>query len=170
MHGLKRQLLHKIAIFGALSNATLEFLLEHSAEIGYAPGEYVFREGEPADAIYILASGRAVTLKAWDGELYLLGQLETGDCFGEMALMDMNPRSASVLITENALALKMESHLLLELYQRDLEQFTLFQMNLGREVSRRLRQSDERMFRWRVSMEARDELPKYTGLAAIDGQ
>ena len=29
MHGLKRQL-HKIAIFGALSNATLEFLLEHS--------------------------------------------------------------------------------------------------------------------------------------------
>ena len=57
-------------------------------EIGYAPGEYVFREGEPADAIYILASGRAVTLKAWDG-LYLLVSWKP-ELFREMALMDMN--------------------------------------------------------------------------------
>ena len=39
-----------------------------------------------------------------------------------------------MITAENALALKME-HLLLELYQQDLEQFTLFQMNLGRELS-----------------------------------
>ena len=34
-------------------------------------------------------------------------------------------------------------------------------MNLGREVSRRLREADNRMFRWRVSPEARSELPAY---------
>jgi CRP-like cAMP-binding protein len=78
-----------------------------------------------------------------------------------MALMDMHPRSASVLATTDAVAIKLDASALLDLYQQDLDQFTLFQMNLGREVSRRLREADERMFRWRVSPEARSALPAY---------
>ena len=66
MHGIKQKLLQKIAIFGALSNDILEFLLQRTIEIGYAPGEYVFHEGEPADAIYIIESGKVATLKAWE--------------------------------------------------------------------------------------------------------
>ena len=43
---------------------------------------------------------------------------------------------------------------MLELYQHDLEQFTLLQMNLGREVSRRLREADERLFRMQMDAES----------------
>ena len=48
-----------------------------------------------------------------------------------------------------------------EMDEEQHEQFALLQMNLGREVSRRLRESDERMFLWRVSSEAYSELPVF---------
>ena len=62
---------------------------------------------------------------------------------------------------EDTLVFRIDSAALLDLYQHDLEQFALLQMNFGREVSRRLRESDERMFLWRVSPEARRELPEF---------
>jgi CRP-like cAMP-binding protein len=162
MRQIERQQLQNIAIFGALSNDILDFLLQRTNEITYAPGEHIVREGEAAESMFIVGAGKVAILKAWEGKQYLLGRLVTGDCFGEMALMDMHRRSASVLTIEDTLIFKLDSHSLLELYQQDLEQFAIFQMNLGREVSRRLRESDERMFLWRVSAEARNELPEYS--------
>ena len=158
---IKQQLLKDIALFGALSEDTLMFLLHRASEIRCPRGDYVFREGDPAQSIYVLESGRLAVLKRWGGRQYLLGQLEAGACFGEMALMDMHPRSASVLALADSLTFKIGAPALLELYQHDLEQFALLQMNLGREVSRRLREADERMFRWRVSPQARSELPAF---------
>jgi CRP-like cAMP-binding protein len=162
MPPLKRQLLQKIAIFGALSNDTLDFLLRRTEEIRFATGDYVFRENDNANAMFIIESGKVAVLKNWEGKKYLLDYLETGDCFGEMALMDMHPRSASVVVIEQTRVFKLGSPALFELHQHDLEQFVLFQMNLGREVSRRLREAHDRMFLWRVSKEARSELPLFS--------
>ncbi len=76
----------------------------------------------------------------------MLRTLEQGDCFGEMALMDMKSRSASVLALEACSAIELSAGCLFELYEHDLEQFTLIQMNMGREVSRRLRETDDHLF------------------------
>jgi CRP-like cAMP-binding protein len=75
--------------------------------------------------------------------------------------MDLFPRSASVLAVEPCTALQLTSDSFYQLYGEDLGQFALIQMNLGREVSRRLRAADERWFR----METRDPYP-----AQRDGQ
>ena len=64
-----------------------------------------------------------------------------------MALLDLFPRSASVLAVMPCTALHLTSDNFYELYKHDLEQFALVQMNLGREVTRRLRAADERLFR-----------------------
>jgi CRP-like cAMP-binding protein len=76
--------------------------------------------------------------------LHVLGP---GDCFGEMALMDLQPRSASVLALADCRAIAFGHDDMLALFESDLEQFALLQMNLGREVCRRLRATDERLFR-----------------------
>jgi CRP-like cAMP-binding protein len=73
--------------------------------------------------------------------------MNAGDCFGEMALVDLFPRSASALAVETCAALQITPSILQEIYQHDLEQFTLLQMNMGREISRRLREVDELLFR-----------------------
>ncbi len=48
------------------------------------------------DSMFVLQSGKVDVLKSWGRREYLLSTLKEGDCFGEMALMDHGPRSASV--------------------------------------------------------------------------
>ena len=59
-------------------------------------GEFFFRESDPADCMYVLESGHVAVFKEWAGRELLLRHLDPGDCFGEMALLDLFPRSASV--------------------------------------------------------------------------
>lgn len=141
------QLLQGMPIFGGISEATLEFLLQ-AAKITRVPkSKYFFHENDPGRSVFVLQQGRVAVMKLWKGTQQLLHHFEKGDCFGEMALMDFSPRSASVLAVEDSEAIEISSANLHELYKKDLQQFTLIQMNMGREVSRRLREADEQLFR-----------------------
>jgi CRP-like cAMP-binding protein len=80
----------------------------------------------------------------------MLGRLRQGDCFGEMALLDLFPRSASVRATAPCSALALSTASFHKLYETDVEQFAIVQMNIARELSRRLREADERLFRVHV--------------------
>jgi CRP/FNR family transcriptional regulator, cyclic AMP receptor protein len=59
----------------------------------------------------------------------------------------LNPRSASVFATEDCIALEVSQQTLFMLYEHHLAEFTLIQMNLLREVSRRLRRLDEKLMK-----------------------
>ena len=69
-----------------------------------------------------------------------------GDCIGEMAIIDLQSRSASVRAVADCLAIEITRVTLNKLYQTDLEQFAIIMMNMGREVSRRLRIASDRLF------------------------
>jgi CRP-like cAMP-binding protein len=142
--------LQRMPIFGGMRADVLEFVVGAAAAVNVPAGEYFFRQNDPAQSMFVLESGVAEVIKTWDSEEYLLGRLEAGDCFGEMALMDLFPRSASVRAAEGCTALELSSGIFFLIYERDLEQFALMQMNIGREVSRRLRLADERLFRARI--------------------
>lgn len=142
-------LLQAMPIFGALRDDALECLLEGAPRVQRDAGEYYFREGDAAQCMYVIEQGAVEVLKRWDGREWPLHRLHAGDCFGEMALMDYFARSASVRALEPCSALEIVAAALHRLYERDLEQFALIQMNLGREVSRRLRATDELLFRLR---------------------
>ncbi|MEJ2424432.1 MAG: cyclic nucleotide-binding domain-containing protein, partial [Candidatus Thiodiazotropha sp.] len=88
------------------------------------------------------------------GREYHLRDLLKGDCFGEMALMDCKPRSAAVRAREFCRAIRIEAGLLAKLYGVDAEQYLLIYMNLGREVCRRLRDADHRLFLSRYSTDS----------------
>jgi len=142
--------LQRMPIFGGMRADILEFVLDAAAVVSIPAGEYFFRENDRAQSMFVLEAGVTDVLKSWDGEQYLLGRLQAGDCFGEMALMDLFPRSASVRAAEACTTLELSTGIFFLIYERDLEQFALMQMNIGREVSRRLRLADERLFRARI--------------------
>jgi len=106
----------------------------------------LFREGDKGDSMFVLEIGKVAVLKSWEGEDYLLRTLREGDCFGEMALIDHCPRSASVRAVEDCSAIQISAANLYRLYAQDLKQFALIQMNMGREVCRRLREADNMLF------------------------
>ena len=140
------ELLQAMPVFGGVRDETLVFLLALSSTVTVAEGEFFFREDDAAQSMFVLEAGNAAVVKNWQGHRFLLSQLAKGDCFGEMSIMDLRHRSASVVAVEPCQAIELSSASLYALYEKDLEQFTLIQMNIGREVSRRLRDADERLF------------------------
>jgi len=68
----------------------------------YNVDSMIFCENEPGRELYILQSGKVRITKMVDGQEVLLAVLQTGDIFGEMALLDNKPRSASAIVAESA--------------------------------------------------------------------
>ncbi|MDX8411606.1 MAG: cyclic nucleotide-binding domain-containing protein [Mariprofundaceae bacterium] len=143
-------LLQNMPIFGGLSQNTLSFLLDHASITSVKKGGYFFREDDKANAMYVLRRGKCVIIKTWEGQNFVLHELHRGDCFGEMALMDMCPRSASVRALDDCEAIEISVTSLHEVYKNNLEQFVILFMNMGREVSRRLRQADNQLFQEKI--------------------
>jgi CRP-like cAMP-binding protein len=152
MHAARIQLLQRMPIFGGIRDDILEFLVELSAIVRVPRDGFFFLEDDEGQSMFVLEEGRVAVLKRWQGDDRLLRTLERGDCFGEMALLDLGPRSASVRALEDCAAIELSTASLYQLYQKDLEQFAMIEMNMGREVSRRLRESDERLFRVRMGV------------------
>jgi len=147
MHTQRIEWLQGMPIFGAIRADALECLLESAPTIEVETGDYYFREGDEAACMFVLESGGAAVLKRWEGRQHLLRRLASGDCFGEMSILDLQPRSASVQAESPCRALRITPADLYRLCHRDAEQFAVIQMNIGREVCRRLRATDEMLFR-----------------------
>ena len=144
------EMLERIPVFGGLREDSLQLLLEHAHNVQVSSGSWFFHERDSADSMFVLQSGRVSVIKGWQGGSVHLGSLRAGDCFGEMALMDLMPRSASVRAEEDCLAVEFSAGDMLVLFEHDVEQFALMQMNMAREVCRRLRATDELLFRARM--------------------
>jgi CRP-like cAMP-binding protein len=140
--------LSRISVFGGLTPETLDFLMERAEHVAVASGDVFFRQGEPGGALYILTRGTAEVLKtsgteASKGRVVRVAELEAGECFGEVSLLAVMPRSATVAALDDCDALRLRYTDLHALYEHDVRQFALLIMNLGREVARRLWTADQ---------------------------
>lgn len=159
MRDARTELLQRMAIFGGVRADILHFLLALCPVVAVPKNEFFFREGEEGEALFVLESGNAAVLKSWHGQNRRLRNLSVGDCFGEMAVMDHCHRSASVQAVEDCTAIRISSGDLYQVYGQDLKQFALIQMNMGREVTRRLREANERLFS--AHLQSPDVLDEY---------
>ena len=73
-------------------------------EIAVEQDQVIFKRGEPGDSLYIIVSGK---VQVWEGER-LLNSLSEGDLFGELALLDPEPRLATVKATESTRLLRLD--------------------------------------------------------------
>jgi CRP-like cAMP-binding protein len=146
------RLLQDTPIFGGVVDEVLALLLDRVTEVAVRKGEFFFREGDDGVSAFVLEQGSVSILKQWEEKSYLLRHLHAGDCFGEVALMDFCRRSASVLADEDCVAIELTTRDLRQVATRDLEQFTMIYMNMGRELCRRLRAADQRLFQAKVEV------------------
>src|SRR3954464_7590692 len=83
--------------FGGIPDQSLDFLLSMLVECRFDTGATVVTEGEPGRSLFIVKSGRlAVSKRANAGNVIPISVLEPGDFFGEMTLIEMQNRSATV--------------------------------------------------------------------------
>ena len=88
-------------MFGSLDRPALLRLASSFVSRSYPRGEYLCRQGDPGDSLFVVADGRVkVVLRTDQGEELLLSTLGPSDVFGELAVLDRGPRSASVVAVE----------------------------------------------------------------------
>src|SRR5262245_18133822 len=99
----ERELLRTVPIFVELSDEDVASLARLTARKRYPKDTVVFFENEEGDTFFMILEGRIkVTILGDDGREIILSVLGPGDFFGEMALLDNEPRSATAIAVEDA--------------------------------------------------------------------
>ncbi|HNH25247.1 MAG TPA: cyclic nucleotide-binding domain-containing protein, partial [Accumulibacter sp.] len=139
-------------IFGGVTDTAMQALIPLFRELDFPQGALIFREGDEGDSLCVICHGSVEVLKAEDGVDGHPGNqiavLQKGDVFGEMELIDLQRRSASIRALTPVNVLSLTNGDLFQIYQSDLPTFTLIVLNLARELSRRLRRLDEYVGHW----------------------
>lgn len=133
------EFLATVPLFKGLEGLDLARFGELLREKNYPKGSIILFEDDPGDALFIVRAGRVkVVLVADDGREVILGLLGAGDHFGELSLIDDQPRSAHVIAMEDSelLVLRRDD------FRRRVEQSPSVAWSLLTELSRRLRRAD----------------------------
>lgn len=83
-------------------------MLEHLNREVYVAGEFIFREGESGDCAYIIESGNVAIFMAAQGHEQPIGHVGRGGIFGEIALLDAQPRTATAKCVEKAVLIPIQ--------------------------------------------------------------
>ncbi len=134
--------------FGGLSDASLELLVSMLVERRFDDGATVVAEGEQGRSMFIVHSGQLVVSKLADansGRVIRMSGLEPGDFFGEMTLIEMQNRSATVVAESPTVLYELTARQLYTCYKADIHAYVMVMQNINRELCRRLRRADNRI-------------------------
>jgi len=136
-----RTLLRNVAIFAHLDDAALAGLARFVEVREFPAGAVIVGQDDPGEALYVLARGRVkVVLYGESGREIILSLFrEPGDFFGEMSLLDDQPRSATVIALERSTLLTLSR----ASFRTHLEGQPRTALEVLAELSRRLRRADE---------------------------
>ena len=132
--------------FGGLAEASLDLLVAMLVERRFDAGATVVKEGEPGRSMFIVHAGQLVVSKLLDsGRVLRMSALEPGDFFGEMTLIEMQNRSATVVAESPTVLYELTAQKLYTCYKADIHAYVMVLQNINRELCRRLRRADGRI-------------------------
>ncbi len=94
------EFLKRVQLFEDLDQRSLDSIANSAVEQSYQAGQEIVRQGDTGVGAFIIRSGRVEVVQERGGSSERIGELKAGDVFGEMALLDEFPRSATVRAIE----------------------------------------------------------------------
>jgi CRP/FNR family cyclic AMP-dependent transcriptional regulator len=151
-----KDFLSNIPVFGGLADRTLDRVISMMCEQSFEVGATVCKEGETGRSMYVVRAGDVVVCRKGTGaNLVRVTRMGPGEFFGEMTLIDIQPRSATVVVEAPTVLYALTNRDLYTLYQKDVEGYVMVLQNICRELSRRLRNVNQKIVE--VAEDAGDE-------------
>ena len=134
--------LKAVPFFTQLSEAELEMLRSLAAEKHYPKNAVVLTEGEMGDSLYLIQSGKVkVFIGDQEGREMILKILGPGDFYGEMSMIDKQPRSASITTLESSV-FRVLSH---AAFEKCVEKIPRIASMVMRVLAQRVREADKKI-------------------------
>lgn len=147
--------LKTVPVFEGLENRSLRHIIPMLHSDSFAAGAPIFSEGEMGRTMYILEDGEVEVFRtSSSADRISIVKLKAGECIGEMALVELQPRSATVVATKPVTALSITNLDLYELYRVDNYAYVIVLQNICRMISRRLRKADGRIAEFLAALNA----------------
>ena len=137
-------LLANVPIFCGVDDEAQRRLLRSSDERTAQADQVILHEGEMGNRLFIIVSGSVRVCKRFGqpGEV-LLATLGPTDFFGEMCILEAQPRSATVVATTETVLLSIPASAFYQLFHEVPAQYGILVLNIARDLSRRLRRLDD---------------------------
>lgn len=133
--------LRQVPMFAEVDPARLKLLAFTSERVSFMDGQPFFRQGDMADAAYVLLSGRADVLIDTPSGPLKVAEFGANDLLGEMGILGDAPRSATIVAMGEVSALRIDKRVFLEL----LAQFPQMAIAVMRELAKRLERTNARL-------------------------
>ena len=134
----------RVDLLSSLSAAELEIIGRHTRRETFPGSKIIFREGDPGNALFIVTKGRASAyLSQANGGDIRLATFAPGTIFGELAILDAGPRSASIVADDDVVCYALSDQKFAELSKEAPAVAIKLLSGLGRELSRRLRRANQ---------------------------
>jgi CRP-like cAMP-binding protein len=138
----EREFLRSVPLFSRLGEASLDAVLRLTRRRRFHKDQVIFHEKEVGDSLFVILHGRVkVAIFGDDGKEVTLSVLTEGDFFGEMALLDQDPRSATVIAEEECELLSLQR----DDFTRALEQDPGMSASLVQTLASRLRKANHQI-------------------------
>lgn len=146
-----------IYIFENLKDEALERIYVVAKRRHFMPGEVVVFEEDEGDSCFLITRGSVEVSKTDEesGETGVIDRLGSGGFFGEMALLGLYTRSATVTTVEETEALEIEGSVLSELFYDDPKLGMVFYRAMARGLVKRLRDTTNELSRMKASLHRR---------------
>ncbi|WP_370277818.1 Crp/Fnr family transcriptional regulator [Pontibacterium sp.] len=128
----------EFAIFGALSDRAIMYLLNRGQVYSLQPKEELFTLGERSDRFYIVLQGKVSFYKHSEGNWAFLSDYGSGEQIGFVGMISLQPRVGWAYAESDSLVLEISSDLFHEFQMEYPEDFSVLMINLVREISRNL--------------------------------
>jgi len=141
-----RDILRTVPFFRELTQPELDLIVALGHVVAYPKDMPLFKEGDSGEAIYVVIEGAVRIVKSaresWDGTMAFI---ERGGCFGEMALVDDFPRSATAVAQEDCVVLFLGRDAVLDLFREQPAVGRKILWAFCRSLSLRLREASDRI-------------------------
>jgi len=137
MGGIVADALHATPVFADTPPALVRQIGEECRLRGFGRGDYVFREGDVGDSLFIVVDGQVkLQVSSRSGEVAVLTTVGKPDCFGELAFLDGGPRSTSARALTDLMLVEIPRASLLALVQQEPQVLDTLLRILGERLRR----------------------------------